>query len=327
MGTGYKSIVKKLFGGKSQAGTYLGISALIIIIFILIPGFRTSGNISNLICRSVPLLSVSIGQTLVLLTAGIDLSVSSVLSLSTAIASTFMQYSIGLGALISVSAGLSAGLVNGLAVTKLKVNPFLVTLSTNIIIGGISLYIRPYPGGIIPIEFVNFITYKIGPIPSTAVILFAVITILSIVILRKTVFGRHLYAIGGNFEAARLAGINADRIMISAYILSGFFASLSGLYMAARMSCGDPSVGNPFQMESITAAVLGGTALTGGKGGAAGTVLGVILVVMLGNIFNLLNFNIFWQQVIRGIILLLVVGYSELKMQKNEELKLTKMIN
>lgn len=317
---------RKLFGKQSMVGTYIGISILILLILILVPGFRSATNISNLVSRSVPLLSAAIGQTLVLLTAGIDLSVGAVLSLSTAIASSLMQYNLVFGTVMSIIIGMGFGLINGLAVTKLRINPFLVTLSTNIIIGGITLFIRPYPGGIIPIEFVNFITYKIGEVPSTAVILFVVITGISILLLKKTVFGKHLYAVGGNFEAARLAGINADRVTIAAYILSGFFASLSGLYMAARMSCGDPSVGGPFQMESITAAVLGGTALTGGKGGAVGTVLGVILVVMLGNIFNLLNFNIYWQQVIRGIILLIVVGYSQYRLLRGEELKLKKMI-
>ena len=320
------TVRKKLVGDGTQPGTYMGISIIIVVIFIFVPGFRSAGNISNLILRSVPLLAVSIGQTLVLLSAGIDLSVSSVLAMSTALASTFMQYNIGLGAGIAVIAGMAAGTINGLAVTKLKINPFLVTLSTNIILGGVSLYIRPYPGGVIPIEFVNFISYRIGVVPSSAVILFVIITFFSISILKKTVFGRHLYAVGGNFEAARLAGINADRVVITAYMASGLFASLGGLYMAGRMSCGDPNVGGPFQMESITAAVLGGTALTGGKGGVAGTVFGVILVVMLGNIFNLLNFNIYWQQVIRGLILLLVVGYSRLRLLKREELKLKKMI-
>ncbi len=319
-------LLKRSGGGRSQLGLYIGITFVIIIIFFLVPGFRGAENISNLILRAVPLLAVAIGQTMVLLTAGIDLSVSSMLSLSTALASTFMQYSIGFGAGLAVAAGILAGLVNGLAVTKLRINPFLVTLSTNIIIGGIALYIRPYPGGIIPMEWVNFITYKVGPVPSTAILLFILIVAASIILLKKTVFGRHLYAVGGNFDAARLAGINADRILITAYILSGICSAVGGLYMTARMSCGDPKVGVPFQMESITAAVLGGTALTGGKGGTVGTVLGVILVVMLGNIFNLLNFNIYWQQVIRGIILLLVVGYSEYNLVVKEELKLKKMI-
>lgn len=321
-----KILKTKSGGARSQAGTYISIAVLIALIFFLVPGFKGSENISNIICRSVPLLAVAIGQTLVLLTSGIDLSVGATLSLSTALASTFMQYSIGLGAASAVLAGLIAGLVNGIAVTKLKINPFLVTLSTNIIIGGIALFIRPYPGGFIPIEWVNFITFKVGSVPSTAIIIFVLIVVASLILLKKTVFGRHLYAVGGNFDAARLAGINADRVLITAYVLSGFCAAIGGLYMTARMSCGDPNVGNSYQMESITAAVLGGTALTGGKGGTVGTVLGVILVVMLGNIFNLLNFNIYWQQVIRGIILLLVVGYSEYRLLVKEEQKLKKMI-
>ncbi len=319
--------IRKIFkNNQSQSKLYMGIVVLIIFIFITVPGFSSSGNITNLILRSVPLLAVSVGQTLVLLTAGIDLSVGAVLALSTAIASSLMQYNMAFGAIVAIIAGILAGTINGLAVTKLKINPFLVTLSTTIIIGGIALFIRPYPGGIIPIEFVNFITYRIGIVPSSAIIIFVAITVIGILLLKKSIFGRHLFAVGGNFEAARLAGINADRVIVIAYMLSGFFASIGGLYMAARMSCGDPNVGGPFQMESITAAVLGGTALTGGKGGVVGTLLGVILVIMLGNIFNLLNFNIYWQQVTRGIILLIVVGFSKYNLMKKEELKLKKMI-
>ena len=298
----------------------------ILIIFLVVPGFLAIGNINNLILRSVPVLAVAVGQTFVLLIAGIDLSVGSVLALSTAIASSLMQYNLALGAGASLLAGLVFGSLNGLAVTKLKVNPFLVTLSTAIIIGGIALYIRPYPGGIIPIEFVNFITFRFGIVPINPILFFLFISGTGIVMLRKSLFGRHLYAIGGNREAARLAGINADFVVVLTYMLSSLFAALGGLYMAARMGCGDPNVGVPFQMESITAAVLGGTALTGGKGGVLGTVFGVILVVMLGNIFNLVNFNIYWQQVIRGLILLMVVGYSEFKVMQREELKLKKMI-
>jgi ribose/xylose/arabinose/galactoside ABC-type transport system permease subunit len=312
--------IKLRFGSSWATGLF------IILVFILVPGFRTPGNVSNLLLRSVPLLLVSIGQTFVLLGAAIDLSVGSIFALSTAIASSFMKYGIVLGATLAVIAGMCAGLANGLVVTRFKINPFLVTLSMNIVIGGICLFIRPYPGGEIPIEFINFISFKVGPVPSTALFLFASIILVSVFVLRRTVFSRHLYAVGGNAEAARLAGINADRVMVIAYVLSGLFASLGGLFMAARMGCGDPSVGVPYQMESITAAVLGGTALTGGKGGPVGTLFGVVLVVTLGNIFNLLNFNNYWQQISRGLILLAVVGISEFQFARKEEFRLKKSV-
>ncbi|MCK9482232.1 MAG: ABC transporter permease [Bacteroidia bacterium] len=291
-----------------------------------IPSFLKPQNLSNLILRGVPLLALAIGQMLVLLTGSIDLSVGALLSVSTAIASVTMQHSVGLGILASCGFAIVLGLGNGLAVTKLKINPFLVTLGTTAIINGIALYIRPYPGGIIPLYYSEFILLKVGVIPVVPIILFLIIAILGIFLLRKTLYGRHLYAVGGNSEAARLAGLNVDRIIIIAYMLSGLFAAIGGLYMSARIGCGDPTVGKPFQMESITAAVLGGTALTGGKGKMRGTILGVILVILLGNIFNLLNFNIYWQQVSRGIILLIVVAISSYEVSLKDTKKLKRLI-
>lgn len=301
---------------------------LVVVVWFLssIPSFLTKKNITNLILRSVPLLSLTIGQMLVLLTSCIDLSVGALMSVSTAIASSLMRYSIALGIFGAIGFGMLLGLGNGLAVTKLKINPFLVTLGTSSIINGIALFIRPYPGGYISPDYIRFVTFSVNEIPIVPIAIFIILAIFGIFLLKTTLYGRHLYAVGGNYNAARLAGLQVDRIIVAAYILSGVFAAFGGLYMVARIGCGDPTVGRPFQMESITAAVLGGTALTGGKGSIFGTISGVILVILLGNIFNLLNFNIYWQQVSRGLILLTVVAVSQYQMRIKEELKLKKLI-
>jgi ribose/xylose/arabinose/galactoside ABC-type transport system permease subunit len=156
-------------------------------------------------------------------------------------------------------------------------------------------------------------------------LLFVSLVVCAGIVFQKTVFGRHLYAVGGNRDASRLAGIHTDGVTVGAYVLSSLFAALGGLYMTARISCGDPSFGAPFQMDSITAAVIGGAALTGGRGNAVGTMFGVILVVMLGNIFNLVDIDIYWQQVIRGLILLGVVGFSQFSMRRRDQLKQKKI--
>lgn len=283
---------------------------------ITLPQFRTARNLTNILLRAVPLLAVSAGQTMVLLGAGIDLSVGAVLALSTTVASVTLDTHVVGGVLLALISGMLVGLFNGLGVTKLKINPFLMTIGTTIITGGIALYIRPYPGGVIPLEYVDFVLARVGVFPLTPSIIFVVIVTLGIVVLRKSRFGRHLYAVGGNLDAARLAGIHTDIVLMGTYVASGFFAAFAGLYMTARICCGDPAVGMPYQMDSITAAVLGGTTLTGGRGGMEGTLVGVILLAMLGNIFNLMDVNIYWQHVLRGVILVGVVVFSQLRSPK-----------
>jgi ribose/xylose/arabinose/galactoside ABC-type transport system permease subunit len=185
-----------------------------------------------------------------------------------------------------------------------------------IITAGTALYIRPYPGGMIPMSYVNFVLARIGVFPLTPFLLSVFLILAGLIILRISRFGRHLYAVGGNKDAARLAGIPTNRVLIGTYVLSGFFAAFAGLYMTARICCGDPGVGASYQMDSIAAAVLGGTALTGGRGSMGGTVIGVVILAMLGNIFNLLNFNIYWQNILRGLILIVVVASSQMRVRK-----------
>ncbi len=298
---------------------YPGLAIIIAVLIIALPQFMTVRNLSNILLRAVPLLAVSLGQTMVLLGAGIDLSVGAVVALSTTVASVSLSESIPGGILLVLASGMMVGLINGWGVTLLNINPFLMTLGTTIITGGIALYIRPYPGGTIPMAYVDFVLAKMGVFPVIPFLLFIAIILMGLMILRKSRFGRHLYAVGGNLDAARLAGINTKSVLIGTYIVSGFFAAFAGLYMTARICCGDPGVGTTYQMDSIAAAVLGGAALTGGRGGMGGTVIGVILLAMLGNIFNLMNFNIYWQNILRGVILIIVVSFSQLRLRKLKE--------
>jgi ribose/xylose/arabinose/galactoside ABC-type transport system permease subunit len=289
---------------------------LIILLMIVNPQFRSPRNLSNILLRALPLLAVSLGQTMVLLGAGIDLSVGAIIALSTTVASVSLESNLFAGILLVFASGMFVGLINGLGVTFLRINPFLMTLGTTIITAGTALYIRPYPGGMIPMSYVNFVLARIGVFPLTPFCLFVFLILFGIIIMRRSRFGRHLYAVGGNKDAARLAGISSHRVLIGTYVFSGFFAAFAGLYMTARICCGDPGVGASYQMDSIAAAVLGGTALTGGRGSMGGTVIGVIILAMLGNIFNLLNFNIYWQNILRGLILIVVVASSQMRVRK-----------
>jgi ribose/xylose/arabinose/galactoside ABC-type transport system permease subunit len=295
---------------------YTVVIGLIILLMMVNPQFRSPRNLSNILLRALPLLAVSLGQTMVLLGAGIDLSVGAIIALSTTVASVSLEWNLLAGIILVFASGMFVGLINGLGVTFLRINPFLMTLGTTIITAGVALYIRPYPGGMIPMPYVNFVLARIGVFPLTPFLLFVFLILCGVIILRKSRFGRHLYAVGGNRDAARLAGIPTNRVLIGTYVFSGFFSVFAGLYMTARICCGDPGVGASYQMDSIAAAVLGGTALTGGRGSMGGTVMGVIILAMLGNIFNLLNFNIYWQNILRGLILIVVVASSQMRVRK-----------
>jgi ribose/xylose/arabinose/galactoside ABC-type transport system permease subunit len=291
---------------------YAGLAVAILAVFLAIPTFRTGNNLNNLILRCVPLLAVAAGQTFVLISGGIDLSVGAIVSLSTCVASVTMGRSVVLGVLLALASGAVVGLVNGVGITRLKINPFLMTLGMMTITNGIALFIRPYPGGVIPAAYSGFVLLRVGGFPLVPFLLLCAVTAVSLLILRRSRFGRRLYAVGGNSEAVRLAGISVGSITVRTYIVSGLFAALAGLYLTSRIATGDPAVGRPFQIDSITASVIGGTALTGGKGDVAGTLLGTIVLTLLGNVFNLLDIDIYWQQILRGLILFAVVSVSQI---------------
>ena len=301
---------------KPVALLYILLILLILIAAASLPNFLTLLNLSNIILRSVTLLAVSIGQTMVLLVAGIDLSVSGVVALTTVLASYTMNINIALGIAGALLAGGAVGFFNGLGVTKLKVNPFIMTLASLSIVQGIALYLRPYPGGHIPLVYIQGILKDIGGFPIVPFFLSVFLAVTSWFFLKKTRFGRHIFAVGGNPEASLLAGINVDFVKIGAFIASGLLAALGGLYLTARIGCGDPTVGGSYQLDSIAAAVLGGTPLTGGRGSVGGTVFGVLILAFMGNIFNLMNLNIYWQQVLRGIILFVVVASSQMSQKR-----------
>jgi len=286
------------------------LALLLAVLSVALPRLYTGQNMSNLLLRTIPLLSVSVGQMVVLLIGGIDLSVGAVLALATAVASSLMVHGIGLACFAVVVLGGLVGLINGLGTTKANINPFVMTLGTMSIANGVALYVRPRPGGYVPRAFVDSVLAYWGPVPIVPLLILFWILAAGFLLLSKTTFGRRLYAIGGNEEAARLMGVNVDLHKILAYVICGFFASLAGLYMTARIACGDPAVGGAFLLDSIGAVVIGGTSLTGGRGTLSGTLLGVLIFSTLSNVLNLLNVNIYWQYVFRGLIVISVVAVS-----------------
>jgi ribose transport system permease protein len=289
---------------------YVVLIALILVSSVVSDVFPTSRNFSNLICQAVALGIVSIGQTLVLLTAGIDLSVGSVISLTTCLTTGLIH---GRGHLILpvialvVVAALFIGLCNGVLIVKTHVSPLIVTLAMmSVIQGAVFLYTKG-PVGEVPPSFSFFAWGKLGFIPFPIFIL-ATVAVAGIILQGRTTFGRYLFAIGGNEEIARRSGIHVDRIKVATYMLCSFAAALSGIFLSSRMGQGDPLAGERYMIDSIIPALIGGTSLTGGKGGIVGTIAGIFILTIVSNILNLLNVETYWQWVITGLIVIIAVA-------------------
>lgn len=263
---------------------------------------------------------ISVGMTLVILTGGIDLSVGSVLALSAAVAAgllkngiimetidLFIGFTVTGAVLAAVLVGGALGFVNGMAITRFKVPPFVATLAMLTIARGLTML---WTGGF-PITGLGsaFDFFGIGwflgiPMP---VWLSALVVVTFAVLLKRKKIGRYIYAVGGNERAARLSGLNVVRIKLFVYTCAGILAAIGGIIVTARLDSAQPNAGAGYELDSIAAVVIGGTSLSGGRGTVLGTVLGALIIGVLNNGLVLLDVSPFWQQVIKGIVILLAV--------------------
>lgn len=295
---------------------WLALVATLVVGAVLVGGqgdnLFSQANIVNLLGRTSVLGFIAIGQTLVILGASLDLSVGYTAALASIIGATTMAGSGGRVVLgVAVALGVSAliGLVNGLVVSRLKVNPFIATLGMSLIIKGYLDTRYAGPSGDVPDAFQGFGYTRIAFIPVSTLVML-VVALAVVLYLRRTRSGHALYAVGGNLDAARLSGIRTGRTLVVAHVLCSAAAGLAGLLLAARFSTG---VGNQiytqgYDLDSIAAVVLGGTFLLGGRGGVAGTVAGVLILATLDTVFNLLGVNPFFRDVLRGVIIITAVA-------------------
>jgi ribose transport system permease protein len=268
--------------------------------------FRTSENLLNILSQTVPLALVAFGQTIALLTAGVDLSVGGVVSISTTVCARLIRADsnylpVTLAVIVILVIGVGFGFVNGIIRTKLKLPVFIATLCTMMIAQGLAIGILNKPGGFFPAHLLGFIGFEQGSF-RLPVIYFILTAIILFIFLRYHQLGRYFYAVGGNPEAAKASGLDVDRIIITAHVMCSTFAALGGLFLAARIQSGDPNVGTPFIMDSIIAALIGGTTFTGGKGGIVGTVAGVLILTVIKNAFNMYSVNPFYQYILKGLL-------------------------
>jgi ribose transport system permease protein len=283
---------------------------LIVIAAVAEPNFRSSRNLFNVLRQAVALGLVSIGQTAAILVGGIDFSVGATISLVGVYTTGLMaQYTTPLAVLAIVLAmvllGLVIGFTNSQVITRLRVAPFIATMGVGAVVQGLVLLYAKRPGGKIAPGWDFVAEGMIGPVPFPVIFLLVFI-ILTVLVLRKTAIGRHVVATGGSEIIARLSGVVTGRIIAYAYMFSTFMAVMSGLFLTSRLGAGDPLMGglnyDRYDIDSVTAVLIGGTRLGGGKGGVLGTIVGVLIVSVLNNIFNLTGVNPYLQWVIKGLI-------------------------
>ncbi|WP_247747343.1 ABC transporter permease [Alkalihalobacillus sp. BA299] len=294
----------------SEYGIILALLAIITLISILTPNFMTFQNLMNL-GRQVSINAIlAIGMTFVILARGIDLSVGSILAFAGIVSASFATGPDGnffLAVVMGLGAGLLLGFINGFTVAKWNVAPFIVTLGMMAIARGFTFIYndgRPVSG--LSDSFLQIGGGYILGIPIPILITLIVFIVFS-VILYNTKFGRHVYAIGGNEMAAKISGIKVNRTTIWVYSISGLLAGLAGLILTSRVSAGLPQAGVSYELDAIAAVVIGGTSLMGGKGRLWGTLVGAMIIGVLNNGLDLLGVSSYWQQVIKGFIIILAV--------------------
>lgn len=301
-----------------QMSGVLTIFTLLIVVFagmcVFSDSFRSLYNITNMLTQCVPLACMALGQTLVIISGGIDLSVGSLISVCTAVVAKLMDtdspVQIGLALLAVLATGLVMGLINGCGINLLKVPPLITTLCTSTILNGVALWILPVAGGKVNKAFAKFI-YQKWTILSMPLIIMLVLYLLVRLFLYRTRSGRAVYAIGRDRRIAQTMGVRVRTASICTYVICGLCAAMTGLLLACRMRVGDPTCGTTYSMDSITAAVVGGTSMAGGVGLLSGSVAGAFLIGMLSNIMNNLAVNQFYQYVLKGVLLVLaMVIYS-----------------
>lgn len=297
----------------SRFGIAIALCLEILLFSLLSPYFFTSENILNVSLQTSITAIIAVGMTFVILTAGIDLSVGALVAFTGVVTTSILKLNIPFPLLfpLALAAGLLVGALSGaiagVFVTRFNITPFIVTLALMTILRGASyLYTDGRPVWGLPEQFSLLGSGRVFGVPLPT-ILMVVIYLVAHVVLRTTTFGRYVYAVGGNKEAARLAGINANRVLLRVYILCGVLASFSGMLLASRMNSGQPNAGLMYELDVIAAVVVGGTSLFGGRGSIAGTFIGAMLIGILRNGLNLMNVNSYIQQVTVGVVILIAV--------------------
>jgi ribose/xylose/arabinose/galactoside ABC-type transport system permease subunit len=293
-----------------QYGIFVFLVALIIVSGAVAPAFLSGQNLSNLVLETVPLAIVTMGQALVIMTGGLDLSVASVMATAAVVGTSFAGRLIDVLAIIVVALiiGALTGLVNGLLVTKRQVSPFLATLASMIVLQGLRFaWTKGAPSGGMPhlLRVVGSTTWYGFPVNLLVLVVLAIITGL---VVHRTLLGRRFMIVGGNRVTAQLLGYRVDTIVIGAYIASGVLAAIAGIVLGGYAEIVDNQVGRGFELDSIVAAVIGGAALSGGRGTIPGALAGAAVLMLASNVVLLIGLPIQFQIILKGLVIVLAAA-------------------
>jgi ribose transport system permease protein len=289
--------------------TMLVVLAVLVVALQLATGDELKGgNVANVLQAAAPLVLISLGQLLVMSTAGIDLSVGSVFSLSGIAGAAIMnKHGVTEGVVVALAVGAACGAVNGFLVTRAKLAPFIVTLAMFSAAASLAFVVTNGASQVVPVSFGGLDAGHLIPgVANYVLIIFLAVAVFQL-ILTRTIFGRWLYASGSNESAARLVGVPTDRVKFSAYVISGLLAACAALLTASYLGTVEAIAGNGLELQSIAAVVIGGASLFGGTGTAIGALIGVLITSVIQNGINLLGINSFWRGTVTGAVIVLAV--------------------
>lgn len=306
---------RRLNAVRRQSGLVVAILVLVVVFASQTSSFLTSDNIINILLQGSVTAILAIGQMFVIITAGIDLSIGTTLALGAMISSIMLTKGVPVPVcmLVGIMTGCVAGTVNGVIITRLTITPFIVTLGTTSVFGGLAFLVTN--GKILyelPGQFSDLLAGKIAAIPIPIFIL-ALVAAVAALVLKYTRFGEYCVAIGGNAEVARLSGIRVFLYTTGAYVVAGGLAALGGLIMVARLGSADPTVGTDLALPAIAAAVMGGAALRGGEGSVFGAVTGAMLIASLQAGLTLINVQAFYQELALGVVIIAALALDRLQ--------------
>ncbi|AQG81960.1 ABC transporter permease [Spirosoma montaniterrae] len=312
----YKSRIRRL----TQYGLLLALLLVCVALSVVTPKFLTVQNLTIIVTQVSINALLAFGVTFVIITGGIDLSIGSIVAVVGVVAATFAHpdtYPVIVPVLVGLLTGVGFGAFNGFVITRSNVPPFIVTLGTMTIGRGLALILsKGRPISNLSDEF-NFIGGgKILGIPTLILVLIATFAVCA-TLLRKTVLGRYMYAIGGNQQAARASGIEPARVIMAVYTLCGGLAALAGILLTSRISTGQPNVGVGLELDAIAAAIIGGSSTSGGSGTITGTLIGALLIGVISNGLDLLNVSSYYQEVVMGAIIIGAVVLDGLNRSRN----------
>lgn len=272
------------------------------------PFFRSISTFSAIFVSAVPIVLIGFSQTMVVLGRGLDLSVGSVAGLATAICSVLMERSLILAILVVILASIFIGMLNGVGITIFNMEPFIMTLGMMFILNGVSLMVRPSPGGYISESLKEVLMFSVGDFAIAPLLIILIMGLFGIILLKRRAFGREIYAVGGDPKAARMSGINVNKTRILIFTLSSLFAGLAGIYIACRISSGNAEAGARYLFDSFIVVFMGGTMITGGIGGFSGTLAAALIVASLVHMLQFMEVSSWYQFIVKGVLLVVVAG-------------------